>query len=85
MDPERAVARSVRRYTARDGSTVAAFTLEFSTCIAYCNRHRAAPRRHGATRRRRGFKIVEFEFRVRVRVSSNFLPLTSTKTVELPN
>ena len=33
----------------------------------------------------RGFKIVEFEFRVRVRVSSNFLPLTSTKTVELPN
>jgi len=28
---------------------------------------------------------VEFEFRVRVRVSSNFLPLTSTKTVELPN
>jgi len=32
-----------------------------------------------------GFKTVEFEFRVRVRVSSNFLPLTSTKTVELPN
>ena len=28
---------------------------------------------------------VEFEFRVRVRVSSNFLPLTSTKTVELFN
>jgi len=28
---------------------------------------------------------VEFESRVRVRVSSNFLPLTSTKTVELPN
>ena len=32
-----------------------------------------------------GFKTVEFEFRVRVRVSSNFLPLTSTKTVELFN
>ena len=53
-----------------------------------------APRRHepvraGSRRVRdgisRGFKIVEFEFRVRVRVSSNFLPLTSTKTVELPN
>ena len=39
----------------------------------------------GASIAEGGFKTVEFEFRVRVRVSSNFLPLTSTKTVELPN
>jgi len=43
------------------------------------------PNQCGTISRRGGFKIVEFEFRVRVRVSSNFLPLTSTKTVELPN
>ena len=32
-----------------------------------------------------GFKIVEFEFRVRVRVSSKFWNFMWIKTIELPN